>query len=201
MKYTVPVFVVVALLFTACKNNPSINTAAKTVQQDSVPMSQRFFPVPDYIGGQVKIIDSLKLPLSMSVKINNKTTFHESSDSALRFWAQKFQQPDIGDSALKNQYTETSIADQSVPSVTFIYSTTNTALTIQKINVFVKPDPVENDKVTGIYMEKIFMLNDTIFNQKLYWKTGKNMQVITEKQIKGITFPPEQVKITWDASE
>jgi hypothetical protein len=201
MKHTVSALFVIILLSTACRNNPSTNTAAATVPKDSVPPPQSFFPVPDYIGGQVKIIDSLQLPLSMSVKINNKTTLHAATDSELRFWAQKFQQPDIGDSVLKKQYTETSIADQAAPSVTFIYSTTNTMLPVQKINVFVKPDPVENDKVTGIYIEKLFTLNDTVFNQKLYWKTGKNMQVITEKKINGITLPLEQVKITWDASE
>jgi hypothetical protein len=140
----------------------------------------------------------LKLPISKSVTINGKTRLSVATDNELRDLAQHFRQPDISDPSLKNFYTETSIADQSVPSVTFIYTTTNTTLPVQKINIYVKPDPVQNDKVIGIYMEKMFSRNDTVFNQKLYWKTGKNMQIITEKQVKGKSLPVEQVKITWD---
>jgi len=201
MKNTLSALFVISLLITACKNNPSQNAVNPIASKDSVPPQQSFFPVPDYIGGQLKIIDSFQLPLSASVKINNKETLHPATDKELRFWAQNFQQPDISDPALKKNYTETSIADRSVPSVTLIYTANNPSLPVQKINVFIKPDPVENDKVTGIYIEKMFTVHDTIFNQKLYWKTGKNMQVITEKKINGVTLPVEQVKITWDASE
>jgi hypothetical protein len=201
MKYTVAAFLAITLLMTACKSNPSKNTPAVTIAKDSVAAQQSFFPVPDYIGGQLKMIDSLHLPLRMTFKsVGAKDRTRNVSIHELRDLAQNFRQPDISDPALKKFYTETNIADRSIPSVTLIYATTNNTLPIQKINVFIKADPVENDKVTGIYMEKIFSRNDTIFSQKLYWKTGKNMQVITEKQIKGITMPVEQVKIIWDAS-
>jgi len=196
MKYTV-FALITALFITACNSHLPKTITAKTEKTDSVAPQQDFFPVPDYIGGQLKIIDSLQLPISKSVTINNKTKLSAATDSELRELAQNFRQPDISDPSLKKFYTETSIADQSVPSVTFIYSTANSTLPVQKINVYVKPDPVENDKVTGIYIEKIFTRNDTSFNQKLYWKTGKNMQIITEKKVKESVLPVEQVKITW----
>ena len=122
----------------------------------------------------------------------------ESSPEELRELAQSFRQPDINDPAVKKRYVQTNIADQSVPSVTLSFTTKDTALPIQKIEVYIKPDPVNSDKVTGIYMEKMFSRNDTSFNQKLYWKTGKNMQVNTEKQAKGKTLPVEQIKLIWD---
>jgi hypothetical protein len=192
----------ISLLITSCKNNSVKNTTAAPIAKDSVALPQSFFPVPDYIGGQLKTIDSLHLPLKITFKKTGAAGRAGSiSIHELRNWAQNFQQPDISDPSLKKFYTETNIADQSIPSVTFIYATTNSQLQVQKINVFVKPDPVENDKVTGIYMEKTFSRNDTLFNQKLYWKTDKNMQVITEKQLKGAALPVEQVKISWDPSE
>ncbi len=172
--------------------------ADKTIAKDTVVKEQSFFPVPDYIGGQLRIIDSLKLPLSKTVITGNKTQLSAATENELNELAQHFRQPDISDPAIKKYYTETSIADQSVPSITFVYTTTHTDLPVQKINLYVKPDPVENDKITGVYIEKVFSRNDTSFNQKLYWKTGKNMQVITEKQINGKALPVEQIKITWD---
>jgi hypothetical protein len=197
MKYTV-FALMTGLLIAACNNNASKTTNTTAAATDSIAPQQDFFPVPDYIGGQLKIIDSLQLPISKSVTVNNNTQLSVATDKELRELAQNFRQPDISDPALKKFYHETSIADQSVPSVTFIYTTTDTTLQVQKINVYVKPDPVQNDKVTGIYIEKTFNRNDTSFTQKLYWKTGKNMQIITEKQVKGKSLPVEQVKITWD---
>lgn len=154
----------------------------------------------DYIGGQLKMIDSLQLPLSMAVTVNNKTKYTIATDKELRQWASNFQQPDINDPVLRNQYKETNIADESGPSVSLIYTALNNVLPVQKINVFIKPDPVQNDKVTGIYIEKSFVVADTLFNQKLFWKAGKSLQVTTEKKANGIAFPPEQVKLTWDPS-
>ena len=198
MKYTATALLAISLLLGACKNNSSEKAADNPITKESIPKEQSFFPVPDYIGGQIRIIDSLQLPISKSVTVNNKTKLFAATDKELAELAQNFRQPDISNPAIKKFYTETSIADQSTPSVTLIFTTSDTTLPIQKINVYVKPDPVENDKVTGIYMEKIFSRNDTSFNQKLYWKTGKNMQVITEKQVKGKAFPIEQIKISWD---
>lgn len=169
--------------------------------EDSLKQISAFFPVPEYIGGQLKLIDSMQLPLTFTTTINKVATSRMASPEELVAYAKSFQQPDISDRDLKRYYTETSIADQASPSVTLIYAATRPDLKVQKINVFVKPDPVENDKVTGIYIEKIFKLKDTLFDQQLYWKSGRNLQINTEKKIKGITLPVEQVKISWDGSD
>ena len=200
MKYIVSALIA-GLVLTACNNNAPVpaSPANKPTATDSVaPADDDFFPVPDYIGGQLKIIDSLQLPISKSYTINGNTALSVATDKELRELAQNFRQPDINDPALKKLYKKTNIADQSVPSVTLVYTTADTSLPIQKINVYIKPDPVQNDQVTGIYIEKQFNRNDTSFNQKLYWKTGKNMQIITEKQVKGKLLPVEQVRIAWD---
>ena len=197
MKYILPALVA-GLLLSACNNQPPKTTATKTTTTDSTRTAQSFFPIPDYIGGQLKIIDSLKLPISKTVTINNNTKLSAATDKELNELALNFRQPDINDPAIKKFYTQTSIADRSVPSVTLIFTASDTTLPIQKINVYIKPDPVKNDQVTGIYIEKMFSRNDTSFNQKLYWKTAKNMQVITEKRVNGKVLPVEQIKITWD---
>jgi hypothetical protein len=195
-----------ALLMYSCKNNSSEKSVAKsTADTTGLPdtataKKEDFFPVSAYIGGQLKMIDSLQLPLSIAITVNNNTRYAVATDKQLRQWASLFQQPDINDPALRSQYKETNIADESGPSVTLIYTALNDMLPVQKINVFIKPDPVQNDKVTGVYIEKIFSANDTSYSQKLYWKTGKNLQVTTEKKVKNTSFPLEQVKITWDPS-
>ena len=113
--------------------------------EDSLKQISAFFPVPEYIGGQLKLIDSMQLPLTFTTTINKVATSRMASPEELVAYAKSFQQPDISDRDLKRYYTETSIADQASPSVTLIYAATRPDLKVQKINVFVKPDPVENE--------------------------------------------------------
>jgi hypothetical protein len=199
MKYILSV-IVAGLLLTACNHTPPSSTTAAN-SKDSVP-AQDFFPVAEYIGGQLTLIlDTFRFPLTKTVTRNGKSNLTNATDGELRQWAESFRKPDINDSSLRIFYKETSIADQSSGSVTLDYTTTNSNLPVQKIDVYIQADPVQNDKVTGIYIEKAFRLGDTSCSQKLYWKAGKNMQVFTEKKIKDKLLPLEQVKISWDGSE
>jgi hypothetical protein len=193
---------VLAIMITivSCNHHPAQNVITEAGQKDTIA-AQKFFPIADFIGGQIKMIDSLQLPLSKSVTSGKNTKPASISDREFKSLAVNFLHPDINDTAIKKFYTETSVADQSIPSVTLMYATTNTALLVQKINVFIKPDPVKNDKVSAIYIEKIFTNADTSISQKLYWKTGKNFQIITEKRIGNISLPVEQVKVIWDPVE
>ncbi len=207
MKYSALTLLTLCLLITACKNNTAHTAPVTVAAADSLPpkestadslAAQSFFPVPDYIGGQLKIIDSLKLPLTIvRKKTNTKDKTAKISMLDLRTLALNFQQPDISEPGLKKFYTKTNIADQSIPSVTLIYSTADTSLPVQKINVFIKPDPIVNDKVTGIYIEKLFSRNDTVYNQKLFWQTDKDMQIITEQRLKGHALGTQQVKVVF----
>jgi hypothetical protein len=199
MKYILSV-IMAGLLFTACRNNTNPSTAASPAK-DSIPQED-FFPVAEYIGGQLTLIlDTFRFPLTKTITINGKSNLSSATDQEPRLWAEGFRKPDINDSSLRSFYKETSIADQSNGSVTLDYATANSRLPVQKIDVYIQADPVQNDKVTGIYIEKAFSLGDTSCSQKLYWKTGKNMQVFTEKKIKDKLLPVEQVKIAWDGSE
>lgn len=198
MKYILSILIA-CLLLTACNNN--VKTVAAATTKDSIA-EQDFFPVAEYIGGQLTLIlDTFRFPLTKTITRNGKSKLTSATDEELRNWAEDFRKPDINDSSLRAFYKETSIADQSNGSVTLDYATTNSSLPVQKIDVYIQADPVQNDKVTGIYIEKVFNLGDTSCNQKLYWKTGKNMQVFTEKRIKDKLLPLEQVKISWDGSE
>ncbi len=187
------------MLLAACKNHQP--DQAKTTVPSADTTSASFFPVTDFIGGQLKIIDSLKPPVTKEITINKKATVSATTDDELRASAQAFLKPDINDPGIKSFYTETSIADQSIPSVTLIFTTTHTELPLKTINVYIKPDPVLNDKVSAVFMEKSWASNDTLISQKLYWKTDHNFQITTEKKIGDKVLPQQQVKFIWDPTD
>jgi hypothetical protein len=203
MKSILFLFAASCFLWGCGTNNSTTPTAkdAAGITTDSAADNKIFFPVADFIGGQIRQIDSLQLPLTESITRNNKTALGGITDQDFKTLAAGFQHPDINDPALKKYYRETSFADQSIPSVTFTYATDNPGLELQKIDVIVKPDPVQNDKVNTIYLEKFFMIKDTSVSQKLYWKAGKNFQIITEKKTGNTVLPVELVKVTWDPTE
>jgi hypothetical protein len=195
-------FTLAATCLLACNNHTAEKTSTEEpTQKDSTVNTQGFFPITDFIAGEMRVIDSLQLPLSKSVTINKVTKQFAVTDAEFKWFAKNFLQPDINDPALRTHYTESSIADQSVPSIALTYTTTDQSLPVKKINVFIKPDPVSNDKVSAIFIEKAYNNGDTAISQKLYWKAGRNMQVTTEKVFRGKALPVEQVKIIWDPTE
>ena len=166
MKHLLFALVITCSVF-SCKNHPANNDeTASTGSHDTTATpvadslsskpdtaAQAFFPVADYIGGQLRWIDSLQLPLSKSVTINGKIISREAiSDAEFRRLANYFRQPDFTNPAIKKYYKESSFADQSSSSVTLSYATTNPDLEIRKIDVIIQPDPVKSDKVRTIYI-------------------------------------------------
>jgi hypothetical protein len=195
------ILIIAAITAVACRNNQQEPIKSISEKNDSSSAASAFFPVTEFIGGELKMVDSLKPPITKEITIDNKKTLSGATDQEFKSYAQAFLHPDINDPAIKSFYKESSIADQSIPSVTFLFSTTKEDLPLKTINVYVKPDPVLNDKVSSVYMEKQWTANDTAYSQKLYWKTGHNFQIITEKTIQKKVLPKELVKFTWDPTE
>ncbi len=109
--------------------------------------------------------------------------------------------PDINDPSIKSFYEETSFADQSIPSVTFTYSTHNRNLPLQRMDIIINPDPILNDQVKSVYLEIITTSMDTSIVKKLYWKTNKYFQIISSKQAVGSPALFNKVKVAWSASD
>jgi hypothetical protein len=213
MKYFLFTLVITCYLF-SCKNQTANNDAAaagshdtsaiagdsSSARTDTSASAKSFFPVSDFIGGQVHLADSFQMPLTKSVTINKKTITTSLSEAEFHALAMAFRKPDINDPSLKKFYTESSYEDKSLESVILSYASSNPALEIQKIDVIVKPNPV-GDKVKTIYIEKQWKAGDTTVRQKLYWKASHNFQLITEKQVNNTRLPAELVKVVWDPTE
>jgi len=158
-----------------------------------------FFPVRDFLEGQVYLMDSLKLP---AYKYNTVDNISESvllAPGEFKALAQEFMNPDINDPAIKGFYKETSFADQSIPNVTFTYSTQKRDLPLQRMDVIIRPDLVLNDQVQSIYLEKVSNNGDTVTVKKLYWKTGESFQIISRLQPGSQPATVSQLKVTWSA--
>jgi hypothetical protein len=186
--------VLLAVLSCKDKADPSKKAEAPAEQAN-------VFPVYSFFTEQIREVDSMKLP---TVKYSSKGAVKDTVSISLEEFKQlanEFLESDISKPSVSENYKETNFADQSIPSVTFTYSTTNTSLPVKRMDVLLEPSPVADDKVKTVYIEKQQVINDTVVNKRLYWKSHKNFQIITSKQVKGKPELITQVKVAWDNSD
>lgn len=193
MNKLISIVIIIAL---ACNNQVEL-------QQDKGQAIQKseIFPVESFFAGQVHVVDSLQLPVFKYMISDNRVDSVLISLDEFKILANEFMEPDISQPSLSRHYKETGFADQSIPSVTLNYSTTKKDLEIQRMDVVINPNPVLNDKVRSIYIEKITKSKDSSILKKLYWKTNKHFQIITFTQSGNQQAAISRLKVVWDNFE
>lgn len=189
------IYFIIVIAF-ACNNQ-----VEQPQNKDKAPQQPEIFPVKSFFTDQVHQVDSLQLPVFKYISYDNKTDSVLISLDEFKSLANEFVEPDITRPSLRRYYKETGFADQSIPSVTLNYSTINKDLEIQRMDVIINPNPVLNDKVKSIYIEKITNGNNDSVLKKLYWKANKNFQIITFKRSGNQDAAISRLKVVWDNSE
>jgi hypothetical protein len=161
----------------------------------------QYFPVADYVRSQLHVIDSLQLPVTLYRSgVNGSDTSLLSTKECLEM-AAPFQDPDITDPAVAARFTEASFADQSIPSVTFNYTTKDEKLPLKRVDVVLHPDPALAEKVRTIYMEKMYSSGDTLVEEKLFWNNDHYYQILRTSRIGSAPPALTQIKVVWDPTE
>src|SRR5690348_7066193 len=118
MKYLLTCFVVSVLL--SCSSNEK-----RKLVDNNPDSTTQFFPIASFFNQQIREVDSLKLPTVKYMDANNRKDTVAISLEEFKAIANEFLASDITTPALKNEYKESSFADQSIPSVTLNYTTSN----------------------------------------------------------------------------
>lgn len=178
-------------VFGSCKNTPDT----------PLPEVTNYFPVADYIRSQLHTIDSLQLPVTIY------RSSPEGADTALLSTkectelAAPFQQPDLRDPIIAAQFKEESFADQSIPSITFNYTSNSDSMPLKRVDVVLKPDPSISDQVRSIYMEKYYSKGDTLIEEKLFWNDDHYYQILRTSKYGSAPPVLSQLKVVWDPTE
>jgi hypothetical protein len=188
----------VALLFVSCrshetKNDQQITTADSSTEKTETP---RFFPVTDYLKGQVYEIKNGGLN---PIKI---ITEHSHTDSGwlkmedLYSEVTDFFTPEIDSANLISLFSEKKFLDQTLNSITFTYDPVKIlpdSFALQHWDVYVDPN---SGKVTRIYLVKKLPQKKI---QQLTWLTGKscNIKTIVEDTT-GRPVIEKEMTIKWD---
>jgi len=183
------------LLATACHQK---NPAGQTTAGAADTTKKNFFPVADYIRGEIRYVDSTPLAIfKYTTQGQQRTDSSLIDQAAFNGLAQEFISPDMGWDKLEKEYSEKSFMDETTGSMTFLYSTANRSLPLQRVDVLATPG-ASLDKIKSIYLERSFSSGDTIVQKKMYWKARQSFLIVTSLQLPGKEALFSQLKVVWD---
>jgi len=162
---------------------------------------QTFFPVTDYIRGQLAEIDSLPITPVKIINADGKTDSIWMKKEDIRLFAQPFLSPEIDTSNFKKLFIEKSFLDQTINAFTFSYDPIldlPDTLQLRRWDVYID---AKKNTIIRIFMVKEQKLNGNLQTQQLTWKSGRwcRITTITEQPGKPAILKEELMK--WDFSE
>jgi hypothetical protein len=186
---------IIACCFFLCACNDSGKSANQVSAKDTVAV-QRFFPVTDYLKGEVYTIKQNGInPLKYTI-VNGNTDSVWLKIEDLESAVAEFLHPEIDSANLITLFSEKSFLDQSLNAVTFTYDASATlpdSMKLKHWDVYIDP---KTNKVKRIYMVKETDKTKTL---QLTWVSGQwcKITTIATDEKRGMKVEKEE-KLVWD---
>lgn len=196
--FLAPLFFLCACHNKETKRAQSINQAQSI---DSTEEAQFFFPVTEFLLGQLKEIDSLPVTPLKIIIANDKRDSIWLKRNDIRTFAKPFLSPLIDSNTMQDFFAEKSFLDQTINAVTLSYDPIQRLPDSIKLNHWdVYIDPQKNT-VQRIYMVKEEIINETTITTQLTWKVNKWCSIRTiEQQPKMVPQVKEEI-MKWDLDD
>ena len=187
------------MLFLLSCNNSKKDDPVKPQQENESAGKQEhvsFFPVTDFLNGQIAEIKKDGINPIKVTRINNREDSVWLKIEDLNKEFAPFLSPVIDSTNLKSMFTEKSFFDQTIDSFTFTYDPVKPlpdSFLLQRWDVYVDPN---SNKVKRIYMIKKTADHKTL---QLTWQTNKSCKIISiAMDPKGNDHVEKEVTIKWD---
>ncbi|MEO6639479.1 MAG: hypothetical protein ABIN25_14460 [Ginsengibacter sp.] len=170
-----------SLLFYCSCQEPAQNISIEKPAETPVA----FFPVTDFIRGQIKEIENLPVTL-LIIEIEGKhqdTSWIDKKD--IGKLAAPFLHPEIDSASMTNLFIGKSFLDQTIDAFTFSYDPKEKLPDSMRLNhwdVYIDPD---KNSVQRIYMVKEDIINSQPATIQLTWVTGKWFSIRNIIQVAG----------------
>lgn len=183
-------FILVFAIIVSCNNSPKKVLAIKN--NDTI----HFFSIKDFFLSEIKDIRATPYFIyQIDTKPNGSKDSTSFKKEALTAFTQQFIACDVNNLSVKDQYIESAFKDNSIHCITLNYSTLNTALSIQNIDVLLNE---ETNKVTRIFIRQSVTNIDSTTTILYSWKASKSCMVTTTIIKKDGTKYTEQQFVNWN---
>ena len=190
-----PVTVLIITIFVLSCNHAKNKTVEK-VEPPAEPEQTAFFPVTDYIKGQITEIRNKGINPKKIIRTNNRQDSSWLKTEQLENEFELFLSPVIDSSNLSSLFTEKNFLDQTIDAFTFTYDPVKPlpdSFLLQRWDVYV--DRVKNT------VRRIYLLKKTVDHKtlQLTWQSGLWCKmVIIADDPKGNSFVEKEITIKWD---
>lgn len=197
MKYLAVLCLAGTLLSGACVNHqPAIPVRDSTPDTDST-QKNNFFPVANYLQTEIQQVDSTPAALVRYRTNGHQTDSAFISPPEFNKLASQFLPPEVSDSSLEKNFTESSFADKTTASITFSYTPIDKDNVLQRVDVLTAQGK-RAQEVKNIYMEIRRVTGDSVVLQKMLWAAQRKFQIVTLTSVKGVKQPEQQLRVVWD---
>lgn len=198
MQKIVTAFVKCTIIFFLCGCHNSGSKHAEAV--NNTEETQSFFPVTEFLLGQLNATDSLPItPVKITIVGNRQDSVWLKKEDIRKF-ASPFLHPVIDSVSLMKYFTQKSFMDQTINAITFSFDAKMKLPDSIKLNHWdVYIDPQKNT-VQRIYMVKGDIINGTNITTQLTWKAEKwcSIRTITQQPGKEPQVKEEIMKWNFD---
>lgn len=166
MKIIIPVLLI-SVTICACNNNEIKPTVTEKNMTEAV---QRFFPVTEFIRGQLFTLDKKNDKFKKYITVNERTDSAFVQSGNLEKELIEFLHPVIDTTNLSSLFTEKSFMDQSINAVTLTYEAKTTlpdSMKLKRWDVYIDP---EGNNIKRIYLVKEYSKNKTL---QLTWVSNE----------------------------
>ena len=190
-----PVTVLIITIFVLSCNHAKNKTVEK-VEPPAEPEQTAFFPVTDYIKGQITEIRNKGINPKKIIRTNNRQDSSWLKTEQLENEFELFLSPVIDSSNLSSLFTEKNFLDQTIDAFTFTYDPVKPlpdSFLLQRWDVYV--DRVKNT------VRRIYLLKKTVDHKtlQLTWQSGLWCKMVTiADDPKGNAFVEKEITIKWD---
>ncbi|MEP6595040.1 MAG: hypothetical protein ABJA71_03795 [Ginsengibacter sp.] len=170
------------------------------LQQQANQNNNNFFPVTQYLLGQLNELDSLPVTPLKITSINGNTDSVWLKKKEIRSFVQPFLNPVIDSSRWSKYFTEKSFLDQTINAFTFSYDPIKQlpdSTELKRWDVYVDP---ATSMVKRIYIVKQLnsMPSQTI---QLTWKQGHYCKITTITEKPGLPPQIKEEQLIWNFNE
>lgn len=185
------------LMFLLCCCSEKKSSTSQQTKKNSTD-ENTFFPVTEYIRGQLKEIESLPVTPLKIVTSNGIQDSIWMKKENIRAFAEPFLHPEIDTSNFKDLFIEKSFLDQTIDAFTFSYDPVDKlpdTLQLRRWDVYIDP---KKNTIKRIYIIKESNNNGIMQTTQLTWKSNKwcKITTITEQPGKQPDIKEELMK--WD---
>lgn len=191
---------IIYLMFLSCSCKEKLLKSQQIKKYES-PKQQSFFPVTEYILGQLKEIETLPVTLLKIITYKGYKDSIWMKKENIRAFAAPFLRPIIDSTNFKELFTEKSFLDQSINAFTFSYDPINKlpdTFQLRRWDVYID---AEKNTVKRIYLIKEINKIDGLQTLQLTWKSNQWCKITTITEKSGIQPEIKEELVKWDLRE